>query len=661
MIKEGESPMIRDVRVSLKSVEELMTMRFFIPSYQRGYRWTNQQVEDLLNDVNDFELIDSSWYCLQPLAIRKVDSNDERLQKKGIDANHPWYEVIDGQQRLTTIFITLKVLQKGNGAFPEIVYETRPESGKFLTEVHNKEAKDAEYVDYYFMLQAKNTITKWAVDHPDEVSLLIEKLKARCRVIWYETNENAYEVFKRLNSGKIALSNAELTKALLLKGENFDEETVLKRLEMAAEWDNMEQVLHDNSFWYFINPEPEASRFVCTRIDFLLEMVLRAGYFDNYDNVTVTEGQKINDYYIFSEASKIMRSSGWEKLWQSIQMCFRTMKAWHDDRQLYHYIGYLINRRGIAKVDTLCKLLAESCKKGKKEFLNNLREMCIDTLIDEKKIECTFQDLEYGKNNDKIHNILLLFNLATTQNQTSEIARYPFDEHFRAAKRKWSLEHIHAQNEKTANWTKGQLKVIVNHLQLLLNSGDSKGEGIETLVDYLQEKLKGESADINQDAISKAVIGAFMGASVTKTVNENGNVSFDSTFDVDNHLTNMALLQGDKNAALNNKLFPEKRQILSNYENAETKTAFVPICTSRVFFKHYSPLSQNPFVWDKKAGLEYVTAIVKTVAAYIDLKPVLVYKDDSQEPESLINYGVRRKSTKTDDSASNEEALGITQ
>ena len=56
-----------------------------------------------------------------------------------------------------------------------------------------------------------------------------------------------------------------------------------------------------------------------------------------------------------------------------------------------------------------------------------------------------------------------------------------------------------------------------------------------------------------------------------------------------------------------------------------------------------------------------MTAIVKTVAAYIDLEPVLVYKDDSQEPESLINYGVRRKSTKTDDSASNEEALGITQ
>lgn len=638
--------------VSLKSVDKLMKMRFFIPSYQRGYRWTDQQVEDLLNDVNDFEPNESSWYCLQPLAIREMDRNDERLKNiKEIDTNQPWYEVIDGQQRLTTIFIALKVLQKGNGEFPKMVYETRPKSGEFLSNIHNTADKDAKYVDYFFMFRAKNTIETWAKNRPDRVSLLIEKLKDRCRVIWYETDENAYDVFKRLNSGKIALSNAELIKALLLKGENFDDETVLKRLEMSADWDNMEQVLHDNSFWYFINPEPESSRFSCTRIDFLLEMVLRAGYFDNYDNAVVTKGQKENGYYIFSEASKIIRSSGWEKFWQKIQMCFRTMKAWYDDRQLYHYIGYLINRRGSEKLDSLCDLLFKSCRVGKKEFLAKLRNRCINTLIDENESECAFHDLEYGKNNDKIHNVLLLFNLATTQNQTSEIARYPFDEHFRAAKRKWSLEHIHAQNEKIARWTKEQLGVVVKLLP--------KIEGINELVEHLQSKIHEPSnteefVKINQD-VSRAVIGAFMGAPVMNEINEKGELSFSTSFEVDNHLTNMALLQGDKNAVLNNKLFPEKREILSKYENAETKTAFVPICTSRVFFKHYSPSSQNPFVWDKKAGLEYVTAIVNTVAAYLGLQPILQYKDDSKDPEHLDVYGLKKQ----DECAVNEKALNV--
>ena len=39
----------------LKSVNELLNNNFFIPSYQRGYRWTEQEVEDLLKDIDDFE------------------------------------------------------------------------------------------------------------------------------------------------------------------------------------------------------------------------------------------------------------------------------------------------------------------------------------------------------------------------------------------------------------------------------------------------------------------------------------------------------------------------------------------------------------------------------------------------------------------------------
>lgn len=42
-------------KIELKSVSELLGMKFFIPSYQRGYRWTKQQVEDLLNDINEFK------------------------------------------------------------------------------------------------------------------------------------------------------------------------------------------------------------------------------------------------------------------------------------------------------------------------------------------------------------------------------------------------------------------------------------------------------------------------------------------------------------------------------------------------------------------------------------------------------------------------------
>lgn len=52
--------------LELKSISELLDKNFFIPAYQRGYRWSSRQVEDLLEDIMEF-------------ARKKVEQN---LQKK---------------------------------------------------------------------------------------------------------------------------------------------------------------------------------------------------------------------------------------------------------------------------------------------------------------------------------------------------------------------------------------------------------------------------------------------------------------------------------------------------------------------------------------------------------------------------------------------------
>lgn len=88
--------------VELKTVNELAQYAFYIPAYQRGYRWTIQEVEDLLNDIYEFtprEINDSSektWYCLQPVVVKHLQEQT--------------YEVIDGQQRLTTAYLILYYL-----------------------------------------------------------------------------------------------------------------------------------------------------------------------------------------------------------------------------------------------------------------------------------------------------------------------------------------------------------------------------------------------------------------------------------------------------------------------------------------------------------------------------------------------------------------------
>lgn len=63
--------------VELKTLNELSQYSFYIPAYQRGYRWTEQEVKDLLNDITEFmprEIVgsdDRTWYCLQPVVVKQ--------------------------------------------------------------------------------------------------------------------------------------------------------------------------------------------------------------------------------------------------------------------------------------------------------------------------------------------------------------------------------------------------------------------------------------------------------------------------------------------------------------------------------------------------------------------------------------------------------------
>lgn len=73
--------------IRLKSIGELLNEQFNIPSYQRGYRWSVRQVEELLNDILEFQQSkNDGFYCLQPIVV-----------KKNRDIENVW-DVIDGQQ-----------------------------------------------------------------------------------------------------------------------------------------------------------------------------------------------------------------------------------------------------------------------------------------------------------------------------------------------------------------------------------------------------------------------------------------------------------------------------------------------------------------------------------------------------------------------------------
>ena len=110
--------------------------KFFIPRYQRGYRWTEDQVTDLLNDIYEFQENKSGSneiYCLQPLVVKS--HNDSKA-----------LDVIDGQQRLTTIHILLSYLEPGLQDKYSIEYETRTKDDQ-STEKWKREIGSKEFLE----------------------------------------------------------------------------------------------------------------------------------------------------------------------------------------------------------------------------------------------------------------------------------------------------------------------------------------------------------------------------------------------------------------------------------------------------------------------------------------------------------------------------------
>lgn len=288
-----------DNLIEIREINKLIKEKFFVPSYQRGYRWDKKQVRDLLDDIYEFmnksNKQDGEFYCIQPVVVLR---NGERC------------EVIDGQQRLTTIKIIHKYLN-AKATF-DIEYATREGSKEYLENIGENYKEDiaSNNIDYYFMQRAYRVVENWfeeMMKEKEETTLEMDfyvTLGKNCKVIWYEVKEDAdaESIFTRLNVGKIPLTDAELIKASLLCSNNFaadDEKTHLRQLEIANEWDMIENTLQDDRFWYFINPKINE---MSTRIEFIFDAISRKTSSDN-------------DYFTFKFFNDLLQEESIIDLW----------------------------------------------------------------------------------------------------------------------------------------------------------------------------------------------------------------------------------------------------------------------------------------------------------------------------------------------------------
>ncbi|WP_425640653.1 DUF262 domain-containing protein [Marinomonas gallaica] len=318
--------------LELKSINDLLTFSFFIPAYQRGYRWSQRQVIELLEDVYEFcdrkQPKEDDFYCLQPVVVKQT--------------NGVW-ELVDGQQRLTTILLILGYFNSRFAVdFRKQLYtldfETRPQCHDYLSTLD--ESLKEQNIDFHHIYQAFITIREWFKDKIHRINDIESVFLNKVKVIWYQVpeSENVIDVFTRLNMGKIPLVNAELVKALFLRSSNFtaagQSSTHLQQLNIAQEWDTIEKRLQDDSFWYFLSNKSITTN----RIEFVLELASR-----NLSSDGILENDKLKVFLQFNkQLSKPKSTLDATNEWLSIKRCFMTLEEWYNDKALFHLIGYLV-------------------------------------------------------------------------------------------------------------------------------------------------------------------------------------------------------------------------------------------------------------------------------------------------------------------------------
>ena len=561
--------------------------RFFVPSYQRGYRWGKEDVRRLLDDVWESR---GRPYSLQPVVVKPHSSSHSDVSE---------WELIDGQQRLTTLYLVLQYMRRetqcGLGAPYSLCYETRDKSEQYLQSLDPQDQNSN--IDFYHLYHADRAIQKWFQQWGDKFAQnatandMLSYLFKSVGIIWYEAapTTSATELFTRLNVGRIPLTDAELVKAALLTAIPTTDH---RAQEVAAQWDGIERDLHQPEVWAFVTglSEKKTSEQYPTRISLLLDTLA-----DNLKDTTTFIGKRPR-YYTFDQLREQIEKNP-TTFWEQVVALHAQILGWLAQPSIYNKIGYLVTT---GKPFREIAIEANGMKKS--AFDAHLTQLIRDKLkISKNDVE----ELSY-KNEAKLLLMLLLMNVETVSKTRQ---RFPFARHNAET---WSLEHIHAQNSEGLNKAEQWRSWLENHRDALQTVKSDKDE---TNIATMTLEIGIAIAKINNN-IGSSGSNTFSGQDFVDLSQR--VVKLLSDDDTDHHsidsIRNMALLSSGQNSGLSNAVFEVKRRkvLVWDYEGK-----YVPVCTRNIFLKYYSGADAlQPHFWSTKDKDAYIAAIHTILTPY---------------------------------------------
>ncbi len=534
---------LEDLFLADKLMGTLQTEKYYIGAYQRGYKWKssgpNDQVPQLLTDIYEAFVTNRAEYYLQYITVKKNE------------AHKNWLEVIDGQQRLTTIsllFYSFKKLFGFENITKDIVQYERYEGkdGNIFDVVIEYDSKTPEIADklerdqnLYYMYRAKVCISSFlSLLSENEAKELYDYCRQKVKIIINLEDEMtaAEEIFSNLNDNKVDLTNYYLIKGLLFTKSTRPAhqqkqfvEIQEKRNRIARNWDEIDNWLQNevHNQLFFHNYKTIGNDEKNIGINSLLNALKPQVSSDAsnipvlrnfYDTLKEKTGKSSDDYALFNcyNANLKTQERAEEKL-SDIHLTSKRLKNWYEDNELYNLIGYYICTKG--KLDDILHLGISDLKQRLYTHLKTTLQ------LKGKQIE----QLNYEDDRLFLNIMFLALNVFMLKNDTNNIVidySQRFDFHsFRT--NNWSIEHIYPQNP------------------------DCSHADYEEFYDwFLELKFDERNAPLANKIKKKEALTA---EELRETVQQNIN---------EHQLGNLALLTSGTNSALQNYIFPKKRKLL---------------------------------------------------------------------------------------------------
>ena len=526
---------------------------FFIPHYQRGYRWGEKEVSLLLDDLSEFvESGTGDTYCLQPLVFK-------------LDGNQYW--VVDGQQRLTTIWLLFQAL----GICPQWKIRYGYLEGQPCIEVPKAEDANSKDINKAFRWEAYHTMQTWLKGHGERTinnlcSLLKGTTDKQIVFIKYfvQDGENEHHVFDRLNNRKIPLTSAELIRALFMSSSL----SANNKMEIAKEWKLIEDSLRIPEMWD-VFASLRVKKAFPVRLDLLFQATSDVGEEEiKRDDLAVFHDLELN---CNKEKTEDQKRDFLNKRWAMILKCFWWMKDCQSNPIVYNYLGWLTLYTSNS-LKTIYSWWKECGCKGKK-FECKLRQE-IASLLQTDGVLPDFSEWRFDAQK-KLKEFLLLLNILECNSQEPPI-RFRFDAFLR--EKGWDIEHIHSQSYKPlSDLSEEKKREILNLAQDALSREQAnklgENESFNEKVDYLNSTFEAKEPDFDKNAPE-----------------------------------NLVLLDLSTNRAYKNAWFPVKRSWIVQEAR---KGRFVPPCTITAFMKFFDPSPKTLIEWGKSDAKAYGDAMRK--------------------------------------------------